>query len=244
MTDYNNLSDLYHFVKKNPVKLYSEVFTFFNILGNIKGKSVLDLACGDGYFTRQLKRNGARLVVGVDISEKMIARARKIEKDKPSGIDFSVFDVCQPRKIGQFDIVTSIYLFPYAQTQKMLENMCKTMMMNLKPGGRMVSVTLSPFVSNDSLIAQLHYDVEMKTCGKLADGAIIQIKIKTLKGDICFENRYWSQQTYEQALSNTGFKSIVWHKPQVSEDGIQQLGNAYWHKHLAMPGFSVLTCNL
>jgi len=242
MTDYNNLSDVYHFAKKNPVKQHSEEFTFFKILGNVEEKSVLDLACGDGYYTRQIKKYGASLVVGVDIAEKMIDRARKLEKENPYGIDYSVFDVCQPRKIGLFDIVTSVYLFPYARTPQMLNQICETMVMNIKPGGKMISVTLNPFVSNDDLNAQIHYDVEMKTKGKLTDGAIIQIKIKTEQGGICFENTYWSQKTYEQALRKAGFKSIDWHNPQISETGIQLYGDAYWQNHISKPGFSVLVC--
>lgn len=35
---------------------------------NIEGKKVLDLACGDGYYSRYAKDIGANTVVGVDIS--------------------------------------------------------------------------------------------------------------------------------------------------------------------------------
>jgi 2-polyprenyl-3-methyl-5-hydroxy-6-metoxy-1,4-benzoquinol methylase len=244
MTDYNYLANLYHFAKKNPVKQYSEEFSFFKNLGNVRGKSVFDLACGDGYYTRQIKMNGASLVVGADISEKMIERARNIEKRLASGINYTIFDVCQPRKIGAFDIVTSVYLFPYARTLNMLNQMCETIVLNLKPDGKMISVTLSPFVSNEILNAQIYYDVEMTTTSRLTDGAMIHIKIITEQGNICFDNTYWSKKTYEQALGKAGFKSIVWHKPQISEAGIQQYGKSYWHKHLSLPGFSVLVCYL
>jgi SAM-dependent methyltransferase len=244
MTDYNNLSDLYHFAKKNPVKQYSEAYTFFKILGNIRDKSVLDLACGDGYYSRQLKIHGASHVVGVDIAEKMIARAKKIETEKPYGIDYRVFDVCQSRYIGQFDIITSVYLFPYARMPKKLAQMCNTMVINLRPGGKMVSVTLSPFSARAYIDSQIHYGVEMKPQSNLKDGAVIQITITTPQGIIGFENTFWSRQTYEQILFKAGFKSIVWHKPQVSETGIHKYGNTYWQNHIATPGFSVLACYL
>jgi 2-polyprenyl-3-methyl-5-hydroxy-6-metoxy-1,4-benzoquinol methylase len=242
MTDYNRLSDLYQFTKNNPVKQYSEEFTFFKILGNIKDKSILDLACGDGYYTRKLKMNGASRVIGVDISEKMIARAKKIEKKNPYGIDYNVFDVCHSPTIGQFDIVTSVYLFPYALTPKILERMVKTMVKNLKPDGKMISVTLSPFISYEYLDAQIQYNVEMKTSHKLIDGAVIHTRIKTLEGDICLENIFWSQKIYEQALTKAGFKNITWHKPKISEMGIQKFGQSYWNNHISMPGFTVLDC--
>lgn len=46
------------------------------LLGNIAGKSVLDLGCGYGFFTRKLQHLGAARLVGVDISEKMLGLAR------------------------------------------------------------------------------------------------------------------------------------------------------------------------
>jgi SAM-dependent methyltransferase len=244
MTDYNRLSELYHFAKTNPVKQYSEEYTFFKILGNIKGKSILDLACGDGYYSRKIKMRGASRVVGVDISEKMIARAQTIEKHKPYDIDYYVFDVCQSTNIGQFDVVTSVYLFPYALTPKMLEQMSKAMVRNLKHDGKMISVTLSPFISNEYLDAQIQYNVKMKTNHQLTNGTPIHIRIKTLQGDICLNNMYWSKKIYEKALAEAGFKSIVWHKPEISEMGILQYGKSYWNNHIAMPGFAILDCSL
>ena len=35
-----------------PHKNYIEGPTFFKCLGDIAGKTILDLACGDGYFSR------------------------------------------------------------------------------------------------------------------------------------------------------------------------------------------------
>ncbi|MFW9982299.1 MAG: class I SAM-dependent methyltransferase, partial [Candidatus Thorarchaeota archaeon] len=52
--------DSYHRTCVNPV--------IFEILGNVNGLSILDVACGQGYLSRILARNGAK-VVGVDISE-------------------------------------------------------------------------------------------------------------------------------------------------------------------------------
>ena len=63
----------------------------FRLIGNVKGKRVLDLACGEGYNTRILARKGA-VVVGVDFSEKMIERARKDESVDRLGITYLVSD--------------------------------------------------------------------------------------------------------------------------------------------------------
>ena len=70
--DYDSLvgdsGDFNHKTYINPVVL--------EILGNVKNKNVLDLACGQGYFSKILADKGAK-VVGVDISEDLIAIAKK-----------------------------------------------------------------------------------------------------------------------------------------------------------------------
>ena len=38
------------------------------LLGDVKGKKVFDIACGEGYFSRIFSKEGA-LVTGVDISK-------------------------------------------------------------------------------------------------------------------------------------------------------------------------------
>ena len=89
---------------------YVEGHTFFQALGSVAGQSVLDVACGDGLYTRQLHARGAQRVVGVDISEEMIRVARQHEAAQPAGIDYHVSDVADMAPLGAFDCVTAIYL--------------------------------------------------------------------------------------------------------------------------------------
>jgi ubiquinone/menaquinone biosynthesis C-methylase UbiE len=80
---------------------------FFNLVGNVRGKEILDLACGEGSNTRILGKKGAR-VVGVDFSKKMIELARQTEKKERLGIKYYVSDAAN-LKIFQsdyFDVVT------------------------------------------------------------------------------------------------------------------------------------------
>ncbi|MBB1642970.1 hypothetical protein A9970_03260 [Sphingobacterium sp. UME9] len=43
-----------------------------NILPSFNGKNVLDLGCGFGWHCSYAKKNGAKAVTGVDLSEKML----------------------------------------------------------------------------------------------------------------------------------------------------------------------------
>src|SRR5437764_3802953 len=46
------------------------------MLADLHGRRVLDLGCGFGWFCRWAREQGAAQVLGIDVSEKMLARAR------------------------------------------------------------------------------------------------------------------------------------------------------------------------
>lgn len=52
----------------------------WELLGDVQGRRVLDAGCGTGYLTRKLAEAGAR-VVGVDLSDRMVALARESYPD-------------------------------------------------------------------------------------------------------------------------------------------------------------------
>lgn len=59
----------------------------FDLVGDVQGLSVCDLACGQGVLSRQLARGGAK-VVGVDLSVKMLEIARHDEEAESLGITY------------------------------------------------------------------------------------------------------------------------------------------------------------
>lgn len=73
----------------------------------VRGKRVLDVACGEGYGSYLMKEWGAASVVGIDISEAAIEIANT--KFKAQGIEFLVHDVEQiPFVNGSFDVIVSL----------------------------------------------------------------------------------------------------------------------------------------
>ena len=79
----------------------------FRLVGNVKGRLVLDLACGEGYNTRILARKGAK-VVGVDFSARLVRLARMEEAKEKLGIDYHVADAADLSRFpsDHFDLVT------------------------------------------------------------------------------------------------------------------------------------------
>ena len=79
----------------------------FELIGNIKGLTVLDLGCGEGYNTRILARKGAK-VTGIDFSPKQIELALQEEKKENLGIRYKVMDAAKLTGLPDncFDLVT------------------------------------------------------------------------------------------------------------------------------------------
>lgn len=63
------------------------------ILPELRGKKVLDLGCGYGWFCRSAREQGAASVLGVDLSEKMLNRAREMTQD--AGIEYRQQDLAR-----------------------------------------------------------------------------------------------------------------------------------------------------
>ncbi|UCH33011.1 MAG: class I SAM-dependent methyltransferase [Armatimonadota bacterium] len=77
---YDHYRDLYN----NPA--------FFEFVGDLAGRMVLDAGCGEGYNTRLLARQGATMT-GADISTKMIELARAEEQREPLGIRYEAASI-------------------------------------------------------------------------------------------------------------------------------------------------------
>lgn len=59
-----------------------EWYIFRNILPDLKDKKVLDLGCGYGWHSKYAVENGAAYVLAIDISKKMLEKAREINSDE------------------------------------------------------------------------------------------------------------------------------------------------------------------
>jgi SAM-dependent methyltransferase len=62
--------------------------TALDLLGDVGGRDVLDLGCGEGHVSRRLARAGAN-VIGVDPTARLIELAEEAEHREPLGIRFA-----------------------------------------------------------------------------------------------------------------------------------------------------------
>lgn len=91
-----------------------EIPALFSMMPDLKGKKVLDLGCGFGEHCRQFVDRGAKKVVGIDISEKMLEVARVENCDpKITYLNMPMEDIAELQ--DTFDIVISSLAFHYVE---------------------------------------------------------------------------------------------------------------------------------
>jgi 2-polyprenyl-3-methyl-5-hydroxy-6-metoxy-1,4-benzoquinol methylase len=96
----------------------------------VKGKRVLDIACGSGYGSRMLHLAGASSVLGVDVCANTVQYAR--EHYQMSGIEFICADAEQFESRERFDVIVSYETLEHLHHPlRYLENIHKL----LVPGG-------------------------------------------------------------------------------------------------------------
>ncbi|WP_341840207.1 class I SAM-dependent methyltransferase [Chitinophaga caseinilytica] len=107
---------------------------FRRMLPDLEGAHVLDLGCGFGWHCRYVREQGAAMVTGVDISEKMLEKARQTTNDAAiQYLRMPIEDIGFPA--NSFEVVFSSlalhYVGPYTEV-------CRKVFNCLKPGGAFV----------------------------------------------------------------------------------------------------------
>ena len=106
----------------------------FELIGDVKDKIVLDLGCGTGGNVRKLVEAGAKEVVGVDLSSKMIESAIN-----DNSFDNALFKVMSMNDIDKldmkFDLIVSSLAIHYIEDYAAL---CKKAYNLLNDGGQFI----------------------------------------------------------------------------------------------------------
>src|SRR6476660_7936879 len=113
------------------------------LLPDPRGRRVLDLGCGYGWFCRWASENGAARVVGIDVSERMLQLARcdwPADRIEYRRADLEEVDLPQ----ASFDLVYSSLAFHYLVR---LAALIARIHAALVPGGRLVFSAEHPIVT-------------------------------------------------------------------------------------------------
>ncbi len=245
-TDYDELGSDYLLTKALPWKRFSESSTFFKAVGPVRGLRLIDVACGDGFYSRQFRDAGAE-VVGVDISKEMIRLAGEREAREHKGIRYEVGDAASLERLmdetglAPFDIAVAQWLLDYADTRDALRAMCRSLARVVRPGGRFVHVGGcfdSIFRHPESFVP---YGVELEVLESCGYGSRCRWTVRRGRESVSAENTMWTPATITAELQRAGFTEIEWPSAEISPEGIATMGEAYWAAYLAHP-YHAVTC--
>ena len=205
------------------------------VLSLKKGDRVIDIACGQGYFTRLFAEAGA-LVVGADISKELIAAAKK----RSPKIDFQI----TPAHKLSFAKDSSCDAATIVLAIQNIENMADVFAeakRALKPGGRLVLVMNHPAFRIPKRTSW-GWDEDAKKQYRRVDGYLsaATIPIDMHPGQIKSAQTisyHRSLQDFFKALSKAGFvvaRLEEWISHKKSEKGPKQVAEDTARKEIPM----------
>lgn len=241
-TDYDPIAEQYKRSKLQPWRGYIEAHTLMELAGDLNGKAVVDIACGEGFYTRLIRQQGAARVVGVDLSEGMVALARKQETENPLGIEYMVGDGRALDFHEEFDLATAAYLLNYATDRQELSAMCRGIGRCLKPGGRFVTVNMNQAFDFESAPSYRQYGFETRQLGALREGTPVEWKFHLDDGAFTIENYLLDVSIHEEAFQAAGFREVRWHLPRLSPHANSAAEPGFWDRFLQHPPVIFIEC--
>jgi len=188
------------------------------MLPEFVGKKVLDLGCGYGWHCRYAIENGAQSAIGIDISEKMLQKAREINqldniKYEQSALEDVAFND------ETFDVVISSLTFHYIQAYDAL---IRNVYNWLKPNGRFVfSVEHPVFTAEGS--QDWVYDKEGNKLYWAVDHYFGEGQRNTSFLGERVVKYHRTLSTYLNELIKQGFKIIEVNEPLPSEEMLKSI---------------------
>jgi SAM-dependent methyltransferase len=234
---YNAIGSAYERVKFTPTGL-AEQATFLSALPALTGKSVLDVACGTGFYPRRFAAAGAAAVVGVDSSREMVAYARARENREPRGIVYHQRDAVDLPALGRFDVVTAAWLLCYADDVPALDRIVGNLRANLAPGGTLAVVVPNPDADWNVLPEDYgRYGYRVVRTGAPTYRTPVSVRVLD-DPPFAFDSYFWPSGAFDDALRRAGLTKVTRQPTVVPDDGH---GPEFWAALRRSPSFAVFT---
>ena len=165
------------------------------LLGDLRGKAVLEIACGTGESLLWMARRGAGELWGLDLSAHRIGWARRLLGEQ--GLDADLFVSPMERDPGlpprHFDLVYSIYGLGWSMD---LDQTVSLISGYLKPGGVFLFSWDNPLMQCIDAGSGEY---------RLARSYVEQREVEMEKGGNALALRSWKLSTYLNCLADHGF---------------------------------------
>ena len=232
MNPYDEIAECYARTADKPDKAYATLPTILALAGRLDGKTVLDLGCGDGYFTRPLAQQGAATVIGIDRSAKQIALAKATASDN---IDYRLADAFLD-PLSKANVINCPYILNEIADVSALADFFRRLFAALNPRGALILVYDKPAGRDHRKFGAV------KTVSAYEDGASLRVDLYDRDKPICSLNlTYFTEETIIRLLRESGFQNIRTHQPIVSEEGKRAMGEAFWDGYFENSELGYLT---
>ncbi|MBX4191938.1 class I SAM-dependent methyltransferase [Candidatus Parcubacteria bacterium] len=140
-TSWNAASEWYStYLETTPDSYQKQVIlpNLLRILESKKGMRILDVACGQGFFTREFAKSGAT-VMGADLAKDLIAQAKKLSTNIPYHV--APANKLEFAKNESFDAATMVLAI---QNIEDMQAAFAEVSRVLRPQGRLILVLMHP----------------------------------------------------------------------------------------------------
>jgi len=162
------------------------------------GRLTLDVGCGEGRVSRDLRQLGHR-VIGVDVSESMVAAARAADPDGEYAVGNAA---ALPFPDGHADLVVAFMsLMDVDEMRGAVRETARV----LEPGGRLVLAVVHPINSAHELDRE-HPEDNLVLVRDYFDRRRYADAIERDGLRMTFESRHWTFQDYFDAILEAGFR--------------------------------------
>jgi SAM-dependent methyltransferase len=164
------------------------------------GRLTLDIGCGEGRVTRDLKELGHR-VVGVDASETMIAAACEADSEG----EYIVADAARlPFTDGHADLVVS---FMSLMDVDDMAGATREFTRVLEPGGRLALAVIHPMNSAHEYDREGKHPTDwLVLTESYFERRVYRDEIERDGLRMVFESRHWTLEDYFDAILGSGFR--------------------------------------
>ena len=138
---YEELYEDYHAFDDEPFaqRTISEVDFIEDVIDHDESRRILDIGCGNGRHALELSRRGYR-VVGMDLSESMLARGRKIAAGENLNVEFFQRDARRLKIHEGFDVAIMLCegAFSLMEEDEMDRSILANAFLALQPKGKLI----------------------------------------------------------------------------------------------------------
>ncbi len=232
-SDYDDIADAYRESKKHSFRSVIEEHTLFTVAGDVSGLDIVDLACGEGHYTRKLKAAGAASILGVDLSAEMMKLAIEAEQADPLGCTYLQQDASTLELEKQVDLVVGMFLLNYARSFNELLAFTRSAFRLLKSGGRFIGFNDNPLMGATDVGFYTQYQFEKIRKPDAMPGDVIIYRVTNLDGTV-FDiiNYYQPPEVYTTAFEEAGFADFKWDGPYLHPDA---QGDPHWDRFMQSP---------